>query len=162
MDPVSAPSATWLYERRSQKLNQLYVSRPELKEAPLVPMRPVEIRARDGLTMVSYLTLPKVADPMGTGMPTKPAPMVLLVHGGPWDRDGYGYDAHHQWLANRGYAVLSVNFRGSTGFGKNFVASIEFRVGGFGAVWGARAGSRAGAARRSEPLTPIARPATLA
>jgi dipeptidyl aminopeptidase/acylaminoacyl peptidase len=76
-------------------------------------MQGVEIRTRDGLTMPSYLSLP----PGGTG----PYPMVLFVHGGPWGRDGWGYNPYHQWLANRGYAVLSPNFRGSTGFGKGFV-----------------------------------------
>jgi dipeptidyl aminopeptidase/acylaminoacyl peptidase len=79
-------------------------------------MRPVEIKSRDGKTLVSYLTLP-----VGAGAkPAKPLPMVMLVHGGPWARDYYGYDREAQLLANRGYAVLQVNFRGSTGFGKGF------------------------------------------
>ena len=72
----------------------------------------MRIAARDGLSLVSYLTKPDTA---------APPPLVLLVHGGPWARDYYGYNAWHQWLADRGYAVLSVNFRGSTGFGKAFV-----------------------------------------
>jgi dipeptidyl aminopeptidase/acylaminoacyl peptidase len=76
-------------------------------------MDPIRIRARDGLSLVSYLTKPD------TG--AAPPPMVLLVHGGPWARDYYGYNAWHQWLADRGYAALSVNFRGSTGFGKAFI-----------------------------------------
>ncbi|KAK0339216.1 Dipeptidyl aminopeptidase BIII, partial [Friedmanniomyces endolithicus] len=84
-------------------------------------MEPVEIKARDGLTLVSYLTKPKGA--------TGPVPMVLFVHGGPWARDGYGYNGYHQWLANRGYAVLSVNYRGSTGFGKNFVSAGDLQWG---------------------------------
>jgi dipeptidyl aminopeptidase/acylaminoacyl peptidase len=84
-------------------------------------MLPVEIRARDGKTLVSYLTLPPGTDPDGDGRPNKPVPMVLLVHGGPWARDAYGFNSSHQWLANRGYAVLSTNFRASTGFGKEFV-----------------------------------------
>jgi len=88
---------------------------------PLVPMHPVEIASRDGLTLPSYLTLPVGSDPKGTGKPAKAGPMVLLVHGGPWARDEYGFNSLHQMLANRGYAVLSVNFRGSTGFGKNFL-----------------------------------------
>jgi dipeptidyl aminopeptidase/acylaminoacyl peptidase len=79
------------------------------------------IRSRDGLNLVSYLTLPREADPDGDGRPSRPAPLVLSVHGGPWARDSWGLDSVHQWLANRGYAVLSVNFRGSTGFGKQFV-----------------------------------------
>jgi dipeptidyl aminopeptidase/acylaminoacyl peptidase len=83
-------------------------------------MHPVVIKSRDGLSLVSYLSLPPGSDPDGTGRPKKPVPLVLNVHGGPWARDTWGYDPEHQWLANRGYAVLSVNFRGSTGFGKKF------------------------------------------
>ncbi|SFP67821.1 S9 family peptidase [Sphingomonas rubra] len=112
-DPVTAPASTWLYDRPAKKLTELYTSRPELVGAPLVAMEAVDIPTRDGLSMVSYLTRPKGA--------TGPVPMVLLVHGGPWGRDGYGYNSLHQWLANRGYAVLSANFRASTGFGKKFV-----------------------------------------
>jgi dipeptidyl aminopeptidase/acylaminoacyl peptidase len=88
---------------------------PELAGAPLVSMRPVTITSRDGLDLVSYVTLPQ----HGTGK--VPRPMVLVVHGGPWARDTFGFNFVHQWLANRGYAVLSVNFRSSTGFGKAFV-----------------------------------------
>ena len=127
-DPLVAPARAYLYDRPSRTLTELYVTRPELEGAPLQPMHPVEIEARDGLTLVSYLTLPPASDPEGKGRPTAPAPMVLLVHGGPWARDGYGFNRSHQWLANRGYAVLSVNFRGSTGFGKAFVnaANLEW------------------------------------
>ncbi|NCT84176.1 MAG: S9 family peptidase [Comamonadaceae bacterium] len=121
IDPVSKVSATYLYDRKARKLAPLYVARPELQGAPLVPMHPVEIKARDGLTLPSYLTLPKGADKNGDGKPEQAVPLVLLVHGGPWARDGYGYNGTHQWLANRGYAVLSVNFRASTGFGKKFL-----------------------------------------
>ena len=99
----------------------LYVARPELQGAPLVPMLPAEIKARDGLTLPSYLTLPKGADTNGDVKADKAVPLVLLVHGGPWARDTYGYNGYHQWLANRGYAVLSVNFRASSGFGKKFL-----------------------------------------
>jgi len=120
-DPVTAPASTWLYDRKAKKLTQLYVSRPELADAPLVPMEAVEIPARDGMTLVSYLTRPKGV--------TGPVPMVLFVHGGPWARDGYGYNGYHQWLANRGYAVLSVNYRGSTGFGKNFISAGDLQWG---------------------------------
>jgi dipeptidyl aminopeptidase/acylaminoacyl peptidase len=84
-------------------------------------MHAVVIPARDGLELVSYLTLPAASDPDGDGRPAEPVPMVLLVHGGPWGRDQWGFDSFHQWLANRGYAVLSVNFRSSTGLGKAFV-----------------------------------------
>ncbi|WP_229262593.1 S9 family peptidase [Duganella radicis] len=129
VDPVTAPASTWLYERKAKKLTQLFVSRPELEGAPLVAMHPQEIKARDGLTLVSYLTLPKSVDAAGSGKASKPAPLVLLVHGGPWARDGYGYNGYHQWLANRGYAVLSVNYRGSTGFGKNFISAGDLQWG---------------------------------
>jgi dipeptidyl aminopeptidase/acylaminoacyl peptidase len=84
-------------------------------------MHAVEIEARDGRKLVSYLTLPVGTDGNGDGKPSKPLPMVLLVHGGPWARDSWGYNPYHQWLANRGYAVLSVNFRSSTGFGKEHI-----------------------------------------
>jgi dipeptidyl aminopeptidase/acylaminoacyl peptidase len=73
------------------------------------------------LELVSYLSLPPGDDADRDGRPDRPLPMVLNVHGGPWARDAWGFDPEHQWLANRGYAVLSVNFRGSTGFGKEFV-----------------------------------------
>lgn len=120
-DPVSAPTKTYIYDRRAGTLTEFYVSRPELVGAPLQPMQTLELKARDGLTLPSYLTLPPGSDPDGNGRPDRAVPMVLVVHGGPWARDGYGYNATHQWLANRGYAVLSVNFRGSTGFGKDFI-----------------------------------------
>jgi dipeptidyl aminopeptidase/acylaminoacyl peptidase len=112
-DPVTAPPSTWLYDRKAKALTELYTSRPELVGAPLAAMETIDIPTRDGLSMVSYLTRPKGA--------TGPVPMVLFVHGGPWARDGYGFNGYHQWLANRGYAVLSVNYRSSTGFGKKFV-----------------------------------------
>jgi len=120
-DPLTAPARAWLYDRTAQTLTLLYVTRPELESAPLQPMHPREIPSRDGLTLVSYLTLPPGSDTDGDGVPQAPLPMILLVHGGPWARDGYGFNRAHQWLANRGYAALSVNFRGSTGFGKAFV-----------------------------------------
>lgn len=122
-DPVTAPAATYLYDRAARTLTQLYVGRPELVGAPLVGMTAHEITARDGLTLVSYLSLPRDADPDGDGRANRPVPMVLFVHGGPWGRDRFGYNAVHQWLANRGYAVLSVNFRASTGFGKAFTSA---------------------------------------
>jgi dipeptidyl aminopeptidase/acylaminoacyl peptidase len=102
-----------LYDRDDGRVSKLFDQRPALAGAPLVPMSPVEIRARDGLTLVGYLSRPRGV--------TGPAPLVLNVHGGPWARDSFGFDPEHQWLANRGYAVLSVNYRGSTGFGKQFL-----------------------------------------
>jgi len=129
VDPVTAPSSAHLYDRKAKTLTKLYTSRPELEGAPLAPMHPVEIRTRDGLNMVSYLTLPAGSDPDGDGRPDKPVPLVLMVHGGPWGRDVYGYDAYAQWLANRGYAVLSANFRASTGFGKKFISAGDLQWG---------------------------------
>ena len=120
-DPVIRPMATFIYDRVTQTLIPFYVSRPELEGLPLQPMHAVEIASRDGLTLPCYLTLPPGSDADGDGRPDAPKPMVLLVHGGPWARDTYGFNSAHQMLANRGYAVLSVNFRGSTGFGKAFL-----------------------------------------
>jgi dipeptidyl aminopeptidase/acylaminoacyl peptidase len=120
-DPLVKPVTTFIYDRKAATLTPFYVSRPELEGMPLQPMHPREIASRDGLTLPSYLTLPPGSDADGDGVPDKPVPMVLLVHGGPWARDGYGFNSIHQLLANRGYGVLSVNFRGSTGFGKNFI-----------------------------------------
>jgi dipeptidyl aminopeptidase/acylaminoacyl peptidase len=129
VDPVTAPSSTWLYDRKAKTLTKLYVSRPELEGAPLAPMRAVEIRTRDGLNMVSYLTLPPGTPVDARGRPTKPVPMVLVPHGGPWGRDNYGYNGTAQWLANRGYAVLMPNFRASTGFGKKFISAGDLEWG---------------------------------
>jgi dipeptidyl aminopeptidase/acylaminoacyl peptidase len=112
------PLSYFLYDRRRGVLGSLFSARPELAGYRLAPMQSHIIKARDGLHLVSYLTLP-VGQP--APRPTAPLPMVLVVHGGPWGRDGYGFRPDHQWLANRGYAVLSVNYRASTGFGKNFV-----------------------------------------
>ncbi|HSJ79177.1 MAG TPA: S9 family peptidase [Erythrobacter sp.] len=120
-DPLVKPATTYIYDRKAATLTPFYTSRPALEGAPLQPMHPREIASRDGLTLPSYLTLPPGSDADGDGKPDKPVPMVLLVHGGPWARDGYGFNSNHQMLANRGYAVLSVNFRGSTGFGKDFI-----------------------------------------
>jgi len=120
-DPLTAPTATYIYDRRAQTLTPFYVTRPELEGAPLQPMYPVEITSRDGLTLPSYLTLSAGVAMDDDGNPSASSPMVLLVHGGPWARDDYGFNSIHQMLANRGYAVLSVNFRGSTGFGKDFL-----------------------------------------
>lgn len=120
-NPVDQGPRTYVYERKARTLTPLYAQRPDLKGAPLVDMQGVEIRARDGLVLPSYLSLPRSAQPDVQGRPKAPVPMVLLVHGGPNARDTHGYSSEHQWLANRGYAVLSVNFRGSSGFGKRFL-----------------------------------------
>lgn len=118
---AESPVEYYRYDRADGgKLTRLFSGRPALEGKPLVPMWPREISSRDGKTLVSYLTLPAHADRDKDGTPETAVPMVLLVHGGPWARDTYGYSGYDQWLANRGYAVLSVNFRGSTGFGKAF------------------------------------------
>lgn len=119
----------FLYDRASRKATPWFDTRPALPDAQLAKMHGVEIRSRDGLTLPSYLTLPAGSDPDGDGRPDKPVPLVLLVHGGPWARDGYGLNGSHQWFANRGYATLSVNFRGSTGFGKAFVNAGDLQWG---------------------------------
>ena len=110
-----APLTYFHYDRAHKHARHLFSSAPALDGAPLVKLEPVTIRARDGLELTSYLSRPR-----GTSTADK-LPMVLLVHGGPWGRDVWGLHPDHQWLANRGYAVLSVNFRGSTGFGKAFI-----------------------------------------
>jgi dipeptidyl aminopeptidase/acylaminoacyl peptidase len=115
------PIPYYVYDRTTEKLSRLFSSYPELAKQHLRRTVPVVIQSRDGLSMVSYLTLPYAADPDGDGKSNAKVPLVLNVHGGPWARDAYGYSAEHQWLANRGYATLSVNYRGSTGFGKSFV-----------------------------------------
>ncbi|HVS39567.1 MAG TPA: S9 family peptidase, partial [Gemmataceae bacterium] len=115
------PVRFYLYDRGAKKARFLFTDRKALEGLALRKMTPHVIKSRDGFDLVSYLTLPAASEPDSTGKPTRPAPMVLLVHGGPWGRDGWGLNPYHQWLANRGYAVLSVNFRGSTGFGKKFV-----------------------------------------
>jgi acylaminoacyl-peptidase len=116
------PVTYHLLDRDRQTFTELFTARPELKPYRLAPMQAVQGKSRDGLTLVSYLTLPADID---GDRPPRPLPMVLIVHGGPWGRDIYGYRRDHQWLADRGYAVLSVNYRGSTGFGKAFVAASE-------------------------------------
>jgi dipeptidyl aminopeptidase/acylaminoacyl peptidase len=117
-----APLEYFQYDRAARQARRLFSSTPAWEGQPFVSMKPVVIPARDGLELVSYLSRPRGA------RPTERLPMVLLVHGGPWSRDVWGLHANHQWLANRGYAVLSVNYRGSTGFGKAFVnaANLEW------------------------------------
>jgi dipeptidyl aminopeptidase/acylaminoacyl peptidase len=117
----NGPVRYYLYDRPEKKATFLFTNRKALEGLPLAKMHPVVIESRDGLKLVSYLTLPVAADPENSGRPKEPLPLVLLVHGGPWGRDTWGYDTEHQLLANRGYAVLSVNYRGSTGFGKSFI-----------------------------------------
>jgi dipeptidyl aminopeptidase/acylaminoacyl peptidase len=120
----SAPGRYVHYDRTEKKVRALFSMRPELEKWQLVPMEPAVLRARDGLPLVCYLSRPR------DSQRGKPLPMVLLVHGGPWARDVWGLYPTHQWLADRGYAVLSVNYRGSTGFGKAFVNAANLEWGG--------------------------------
>jgi len=117
------------YDRATKASKFLFAVQPALDEQPLARMHPQVIPTRDGYELVSYLTLPNAADKDADGKADAPVPMVLMVHGGPWGRDVWGYDTVHQTLANRGYAVLSVNFRGSTGFGKQFLNAADLQWG---------------------------------
>jgi dipeptidyl aminopeptidase/acylaminoacyl peptidase len=120
----NGPTKFYRYIRAPERKGVfLFNHRDDLADFPLVKMHDRVVKSRDGLDLVCYLSLPPDSDPDGDGRPQKPVPMVLLVHGGPWARDDWGYNSQHQWLANRGYAVLSVNYRGSTGFGKEFINS---------------------------------------
>lgn len=115
------PVRYYFYDREKKQARFMFSNRKDLEGVKLSKMHPVVIKSRDGLDLVSYLTLPYWEDPDNDGRPARPLAMVLYVHGGPWGRDSWGLNSTHQWLANRGYAVLSVNFRGSTGFGKQFI-----------------------------------------
>ncbi len=120
------PVPFYLYDRESQTVEFLFTNRQDLEAQPLVKMHSAVIKARDGLDLVVYYSLPGGNDTR----PEKPVPMVLMPHGGPWARDFWGYNPWHQWMANRGYAVLAVNFRSSTGFGKAFINAGNFEWGG--------------------------------
>lgn len=110
----NGPVHYYAYDRKTKEDTFLFTNRKELEKLTLAEMKPISFKARDGLTIHGYLTTPP-------GIPAKDLPMVLKVHGGPWWRDSWSYRPDVQWLANRGYAVLQVNFRGSTGYGKDFV-----------------------------------------
>jgi len=112
-DPTD-PGATYLFDRDTGGAEFLFRPRPWLEGKGLADMEPVSYRARDGLTIHGYLTTPR-------GVEAKDLPLVLVVHGGPWARDSWGYQPEVQMLANRGYAVLQINYRGSTGYGKAFL-----------------------------------------
>jgi len=108
------PVRFYSWDRSAKKSTFLFTAQPKLENLTLAEMKAVVVPARDGLKLNSYLTLPP-------GIPAKNLPMVLFVHGGPWARDNWGYNPYAQWFANRGYACLQVNFRGSTGYGKKFL-----------------------------------------
>jgi dipeptidyl aminopeptidase/acylaminoacyl peptidase len=108
------PGERHLFDRETKKLTLQYRIRETLPREQLAPMQPVRYPSSDGLEIPAFLTLPKGVAPKGL-------PLVVVPHGGPWARDGWGYDPYAQFLANRGYAVLQPNFRGSTGYGKAFL-----------------------------------------
>jgi len=111
--PSDGPVRYHLYDRASGGLAFLFAHKPQLDDYTLAPMQPFSYEARDGLGISGYVTFPPGVEP-------RDLPAVLNVHGGPWTRDVWGYDAEAQWLANRGYACVQVNFRGSSGYGKAF------------------------------------------
>ena len=108
------PGERYLFDRQTKKLTLQYRSREKLNRDYLAPMKPVKYKSSDGLEIPAFLTLPK-------GVPAKNLPVVIHPHGGPWYRDSWGYNTFAQFYANRGYAVLQPNFRGSTGYGKKFI-----------------------------------------
>jgi dipeptidyl aminopeptidase/acylaminoacyl peptidase len=109
-----SPVYYYLYDRASKQATMLFSNRPALEKLKLAKVKPIEYKARDGMTIYGYLTTPPGAE-------AKDLPMVVFPHGGPWGRDLWGYDPYAQWLANRGYAVLQPNFRASTGYGKQYL-----------------------------------------
>jgi dipeptidyl aminopeptidase/acylaminoacyl peptidase len=108
------PTSVYAYDEKTDQLTKLFDTRPDLPSDQLATMKAIRYEARDAVEIPAYLTLPRVAS--ATNLPT-----VILPHGGPWGRDSWGYDSFAQFLANRGYAVLQPNFRGSAGFGKAFL-----------------------------------------
>ena len=108
----NGPVPYYAYHRKSQSADFLFVNMPDLSEYTLAQMQPITYTARDGLTIHGYLTLP-------VGEQQSNLPLVVNVHGGPWARDSWGFNPEAQWLANRGYACLQINYRGSTGYGKD-------------------------------------------
>ena len=107
------PGTRYVYDVKADKLTRLAEINPALAEADMAEVKPISYTARDGLTIRGYLTLPK-------GVPAKNLPVIVNPHGGPWYRDSWGYNGEIQFLANRGYAVLQMNFRGSVGYGRKF------------------------------------------
>jgi len=119
----NGPVSYYAFDRKLKKAAFLFDNRPDLRRYTLASMEPVSFTTRDGLTVHGYITFPP-------GKGRKDLPMVLNVHGGPWGRDRWGYDPEAQWLANRGYVCLQVNFRGSTGYGKDFLNAGDREWGG--------------------------------
>jgi dipeptidyl aminopeptidase/acylaminoacyl peptidase len=119
----AGPVRFYAYERASRRASFLFEHQPALSAYELATMEPFAFAARDGLGIHGYATFPPGAGRRG-------CPTVLLVHGGPWARDTWGFDPQAQWLANRGYLCLQVNYRGSTGYGKTFVNAGDREWGG--------------------------------
>ncbi len=113
----------YLYDKAKAKLDKLTDVAPWLDAKQLAEMKPIAYQSRDGLTIHGYLTLP-------AGVPAKGLPVVVNPHGGPWSRDDWRFNPEVQFLANRGYAVLQINFRGSTGYGRKFWAASFKEWGG--------------------------------
>lgn len=122
LSAANDPGATYLLDLPRGRATLLSESRPWLAPFPLADMEPIHFPARDGLPLSGYLTRP-------SGGGGRPLPLVLLVHGGPWSRDRWEFSEEVQLFANRGYAVLQVNFRGSTGFGKRFARAAQKEFG---------------------------------
>lgn len=114
IDTPNAGSHYYVFTRSDLGMKFLFSTRPDLAQFKLAQVQTPVIPTRDGLNMVSYLTLP-------VDVEAKNLPTVMVVHGGPWARDSYGFDPYAQLFANRGFAVLQINFRGSSGFGKSFL-----------------------------------------
>ena len=117
------PTYYYTYDRISKQSQLLFNNRPGIENLELAQTTPISYKSRDGLTIHGYITVPE-------GIPAKNLPTILFVHGGPWSRDYWGYDSWVQWMANRGYAVLQVNFRGSIGYGKKFLNAGDREWGG--------------------------------
>jgi dipeptidyl aminopeptidase/acylaminoacyl peptidase len=120
----AGPIPYYAYDRTTRTAQFLFEHRPDLTRYELAGMEPFSFTARDGLLVHGYLTFPAGVERAGL-------PAVLNVHGGPWVRDAWGFDSNAQWLANRGYLCIQVNYRGSTGYGKDFVNAGDRE-------WGAR------------------------
>lgn len=122
------PVSYYAYDLKTKEGTFLFYNRPALADYQLATMEPISFESRDGMTVHGYLSLPPA--PSDVSRPSAPLPMVLNVHGGPWHRDVWGYDPETQWLVNRGYACLQVNYRGSTGYGKKFLNAGNKEWGG--------------------------------
>jgi dipeptidyl aminopeptidase/acylaminoacyl peptidase len=119
----NGPVSYYVYDRTAKEGIFLFNHRPELDKYTLASMEPISFTSRDGMTIHGYITYPP-------GKEKRDLPLVLDVHGGPWARNTWKFNTRAQWFANRGYACLQVNFRGSTGYGKEFVNAGDKEFGG--------------------------------